>query len=62
MLVINRDSGEGITIFTSDGPIRVIVEMRRGKIKLAFNAPKDIRIVRDELLKKDGTNDNTERA
>ncbi len=56
MLVLTRKYGESIVI---DGIIKVTVEKIKGnRIRLSFDAPRDIEIVRGELptkpTKKDG--------
>lgn len=48
MLVITRKINEGIVI---DGKIKVVVlDSGKDKVKLGIEAPKDIRIVRNELF------------
>lgn len=47
MLVLSRKVGETIVI---DQKIRIkVVEIDRGKVRLAFEAPPDIRIDRQEI-------------
>ncbi len=60
MLVLSRKVGEVIQI----GPdVRVIVvDIDRGKIRLGFEAPKDVPIFRSELLTAaDSSNDSSSR-
>ena len=46
MLVLSRKHGEGIWI----GGTLVKVEIRGGNVKLAIDAPKNVRIWRQELI------------
>ncbi len=52
MLVLTRSYEQSVII---DGDIRVTVLGidRRGTVKLGFEAPEDVIIVREELLEKD---------
>ena len=52
MLVLTRSYEQSVII---DGDIRVTVLGidRRGQVKLGFEAPEDVIIVREELLEKD---------
>lgn len=54
MLVIKRHNREGCVIFTSDGNVRVspnIKELDRNvMVRLCFEAPRSIRVLRDEVL------------
>lgn len=51
MLVLSRKTGETIQI---DEDIFVTVsEVRGGRVKISIDAPKSIRIVRQEVLEKD---------
>jgi carbon storage regulator len=52
MLVISRKQGQGATITLPDGrAFRVVVTLLdRGKVRLGFEAPRDVLIHRDELL------------
>jgi carbon storage regulator CsrA len=53
MLKITRKPGEGLTLITSDGEIHIDVEIKSGKqIRLAIDAPDNVGIWRDELLKR----------
>jgi carbon storage regulator len=47
MLVLSRRAGEAIMI---DGIRVVVLEMRRGHVKLGFEAPETTKILREELL------------
>lgn len=50
MLILNRKPGESITI---SGNINIkILPGSHGYIRVGIEAPKDIKIVRDELLEK----------
>lgn len=54
MLVLTRTRGESFVIETTDGPITVLVtQVIGGKIKIGIDAPKEVRIMRKELLEKD---------
>ena len=47
MLVLSRRTGEGIRIAES---IEIVVlEVRRGRVRLGFQAPKDVPIRRDDV-------------
>lgn len=48
-LVLTRKAGERIRIF--DNIIIEVVSMGRGEVRLAFNAPADTPIYREELYK-----------
>lgn len=47
MLVLNRKPGESITI---DGQIKIKILCGYGSTRIGIDAPKHIRIVRDELI------------
>ena len=47
MLVLSRKTGESIVI---DGGIRVtVIRVQKNRIKLAIEAPEDVRVVRQEV-------------
>jgi carbon storage regulator len=49
MLILRRRVGERIVI---DGRIEVtILHIRGGKVRLGFNAPRNIRVLREEILR-----------
>ena len=48
MLIITRKLGEGITI--GDNVELVINEITDGKVKIAIEAPKEVKILRKELV------------
>lgn len=49
MLVISRKRDESVVLFTSDGPITVeLVDIRGNKVRLGFDAPADVCILREE--------------
>lgn len=51
MLVLSRKLGERIMIGTgADQVVLTIVEIDRGKIRIGIEAPKDVVIMREELL------------
>ena len=48
MLVITRKTGEGLVI---DNNIRIVVtEVSKDRVKIGIDAPKEIRVVREELF------------
>lgn len=50
MLTLERHEEESIILETSDGQIKVLVSMaRHGKAKLSIEAPKTVKIYREEL-------------
>lgn len=49
MLILNRNAGESFTI---DGQIKIKILNNCGRIRLGIEAPKNIEIVRDELIEK----------
>lgn len=52
MLVITRRKHEKVFIETAQGRIVVAVShIQPGKVQLAFDAPKEIKIAREELTK-----------
>lgn len=55
LLVLSRCVDDLVTITCPDGTeITVMVlEVRRGKVRLGFKAPKEYQIMRDELLDKE---------
>ena len=56
MLVLSRRSQESIII---DGDIKIkVLKIERDYVKLGFEAPDDVNIVREELLR-DGKNGKT---
>jgi carbon storage regulator CsrA len=51
MLVLSRNRGESIILYTSDGPIEVTYwTYDRGRIQLTFDAPLSVRILRKESI------------
>ena len=59
MLVLTRRMGERIVIGPIDGKMItiVIVDLARGKVRLGFDAPSDIQIMREELIANQGDSD-----
>ena len=53
-LILHRKAGESIVI-GKDITIKFL-EVRRGTVKVGITAPKDVSIVRDELLKDSSVN------
>lgn len=52
MLVLTREKGERILI--GDNIILQVIEVRRdGRVRLGFDAPREIQIVREELITPD---------
>ena len=54
MLVITRKTNEGIKI--GDNIEIIIVDVSGEKVKLGINAPKEIRVVRNELIQTEQAN------
>ena len=52
MLILIRCKEESV-IINGDIKIKVLRVDHRGQVKLGFNAPEDVDIVREELLEKD---------
>lgn len=51
-LLLSRLLKESVRLYTSDGDIDVtVVEIARGKVRLAFKAPDKVEILRSELIK-----------
>jgi carbon storage regulator len=49
MLILRRRIGERIVI---DGRIEVtVLHVRGGKVRLGFNAPRNVRVLREEVLR-----------
>lgn len=48
MLVLSRKVGERILI--GDNVVVTVLAVERGKLRLGFEAPRDVRITRKELL------------
>lgn len=56
MLVLSRKNGESIQI--DDNIFVTVTEVKGGRVRLAIDAPRSIRIVRKEVLERDfGTAD-----
>ena len=53
MLVLTRSVDESVFIKTSDGDIQVMVCRIGDNVRLGFNAPKHIRIDREEHYERD---------
>jgi len=50
LLILSRKIGESIVIQVGDKKIKfTVVEMNNGNIKIGFEAPKDIKIYRNEV-------------
>ncbi len=57
MLKLSRRDGESIELFTSDGVVTIEFEQSlKGNSRVAIFAPREIRIVRTELLNGDISN------
>lgn len=52
MLVLSRKVGEKVIVFLPDGETLVVcvTETDRGHVRLGFDAPKSLRIYREELI------------
>jgi carbon storage regulator len=51
MLVLGRRAGQGVVFKTRDGTILVMVQKSQdGKVRLAIEAPKVVKVLRDELV------------
>jgi carbon storage regulator len=49
MLILRRRIGERVVI---DGRIEVtVLHIRGGKVRLGFNAPRDVRVLREEVMR-----------
>ena len=59
MLVLSRREEE--SIFIGDNIKITVLEIRRGQVKIGFDAPKELNIVREELLDRDPTKDGDPR-
>ncbi|MCL2634425.1 MAG: carbon storage regulator [Oscillospiraceae bacterium] len=60
MLVITRKTDEGIII--SDNIEITILEITKDRVKIGVNAPKDIKIIRHELLAAQNANMEASKA
>ena len=55
MLVLGRNPGQGIVLRLPDGQeIRVVLVLRRQNISMQIDAPRDVVILRDELVDQKG--------
>lgn len=50
MLLLGRKPGESVTIYTTDGPIVVTLVASRCGTRLGIEAPRQVRVVRTELV------------
>ena len=51
MLVLGRRAGQGVVFKTRDGNILVMIQKSQdGKVRLAIEAPKQVKVLRDELV------------
>lgn len=50
MLNLKRRSGESLILQTSDGEVLIHFTLQNGQIKLAIDAPREVVILRDELV------------
>ena len=54
MLVLSRNVGESLVLTLPDGEVTVcVVDIDRGKVRLSFDAPLDVQIMRSELLERE---------
>jgi len=51
MLVIDRKDQEKVKIFVGDVSFEILASLEKGKVKLVFDAPREVEIWRTELLK-----------
>lgn len=59
MLTLTRKRGQSVVIDCPGGPVEVRVqEIERGKVRLSFDAPRDVKIYRNELLTPPATPEN----
>ena len=50
MLELTRKPREAVTLYTSDGPIRIYLRKAKGlQVRFGFEATQEIRIVRSEI-------------
>lgn len=56
MLVLSRKKGEAIHI--ADDVTITIVEIRGGRVRLSIDAPRSVRVIRNELLDADLLQEN----
>jgi carbon storage regulator len=56
MLVLSRKANQTVIVTLPDGrEMRVtVVDIDRNKIRLGFDAPDDVKIMREELVRRDG--------
>lgn len=54
MLALTRRQGEGITIFVGGVEIKLQFARKGNATRVFINAPKEAKILRDELLKQKG--------
>ena len=51
-LILRRRDGEAVVLKTSDGDVKISVEVDGRAVKLAISAPPEVKILREELLKR----------
>jgi carbon storage regulator CsrA len=55
MLVLSRNTGESIDLFVNGETCRILITSVRGdRVRIAFSAPGDWRIMRSELIPTEG--------
>ena len=58
MLILTRRTGESVII---DGDIKIrILGVKDNQVKIGFEAPEEVNIVREELLEKDNSTEATQ--
>ena len=57
MLCLDRKKGEGIVI--GEGIRVVVVDLGGGRVKLGIEAPKDVKVLRAELVPTSSTRDSS---
>lgn len=54
MLMLKRTRGQKILIHTAQGTLTVVAhEWNKNQIQLGFEGPRDIRVVREEVVERD---------
>jgi carbon storage regulator len=59
MLILSRQVGE--RIYIGDNIVISVEDIDRGKIRIGIEAPKEVKVFREELLRKDQTNGDSNR-
>lgn len=59
MLTLSRHPGESIILDTAQGRIYIYFDLKGNDIKVGIEAPRDVSIVRDELVLRDSNQCDT---